>query len=121
MTTVMLADGVQIPSKRTELLAVQGTLIGFAFVIVSLRLITRFCIVKSPGKDDYAIIFATVKPAYWLVYALCLLTTIQIMAIAETGLTLSYARHGGGLHHQGPEDVLYTLKVEGPQPAPSSG
>lgn len=66
MTTVMLADGVRTPSKRTELLAVQGTLIGFAFVIVSLRLITRFYIVKSPGKDDYAIIFATVKRAGFL-------------------------------------------------------
>lgn len=61
MTTGMLADGVRIPSKRDELLAVQGTLTGLAFIIVSLRLITRFFIVRSPGKDDYAIIFATVK------------------------------------------------------------
>ena len=36
------------------------------------------------------------------------------MAIAETGLTLSYASHGGGLHYQSPEDILYTLKVEQP-------
>lgn len=43
------------------------------------------------------------------------------MAIAETGLTLSYAKHGGGLHNQKPEDVLYTLKVVRPQPTRSSG
>ena len=34
------------------------------------------------------------------------------MAVTESGLTLSYASHGGGLHHQRPEDILYTLKVE---------
>ena len=62
MFTAKSVDGVRVPSKRPELLAVQTTLIGFAFIVVSLRLITRFCVVKKPGKDDYAIIFATARP-----------------------------------------------------------
>ena len=59
MSTAKTVNGVGVPSKRTELLAVQTTLIGLAFIVVSLRLITRFYVVKKPGKDDYAIIFAT--------------------------------------------------------------
>lgn len=41
-----------------------------------------------------------------------LLTVLRAVAITEAGLTLSIATHGGGLHHQSPEDILYTLKVE---------
>ena len=61
MSAEKTVEGVRLPSKRRELLAVQITLIGFAFIVVSLRLMTRFYVVKKPGKDDYAIIFATAR------------------------------------------------------------
>lgn len=61
MSAAKSVDGVRVPSHRRELLAVQTTLIGFASIVVSLRLITRFYVVKKPGKDDYAIIFATAR------------------------------------------------------------
>ena len=53
--------GNKLPSKKVELLVVQCLLIAFAFVIVGLRLLTRFYIVRRPGWDDYTIVFATVR------------------------------------------------------------
>ena len=61
MSAAKRVDGARPPSDRRELLAVQTTLMGLAFIVVSLRLITRFYVVKKPGKDDYAIIVATVR------------------------------------------------------------
>ena len=42
------------PSKRTVLIAVQVSMTAAALLIVALRLISRYMILKSPGWDDYA-------------------------------------------------------------------
>ena len=56
--------------RRLELVVSQSVLLGLALVIVGLRLITRFLVVKSPGWDDYAITFA----------AVCLVSNISLSA-----------------------------------------
>ena len=48
------------PKKRTVLIAVQVALTAAALLIVALRLISRYMILKSPGWDDYAIMAAMV-------------------------------------------------------------
>ncbi len=48
------------PSRRTELIAVQVSMTAAALLIVALRLISRYMILKSPGWDDYAITVAMV-------------------------------------------------------------
>ena len=55
------SPGVHPPWRGLELVTVESILIGFSLLIVGLRLITRFLIVKSPGWDDYAVILATVR------------------------------------------------------------
>ena len=42
------------PSTRTVLIAVQVSMTAAALLIVALRLISRYMILKSPGWDDYA-------------------------------------------------------------------
>ena len=51
---------VNPPSRRTELIAVQVSMTAVALLIVALRLISRYMILKSPGWDDYAIMAAMV-------------------------------------------------------------
>ena len=48
------------PKQRTVLIAVQVALTAAALLIVALRLISRYMILKSPGWDDYAITAAMV-------------------------------------------------------------
>ena len=48
------------PSRRAVLIAVQVSMTAAAFLVVSLRLISRYMILKSPGWDDYAIMAAMV-------------------------------------------------------------
>lgn len=48
------------PSRRTELIAVQVSMTAAALLIVALRLVSRYMILKSPGWDDYAITVAMV-------------------------------------------------------------
>lgn len=48
------------PSRRTELIAVQVSMTAAALLIVALRLVSRYMILKSPGWDDYAITVAVV-------------------------------------------------------------
>ena len=50
---------------------------ALAFVIVALRLYTRFFLVRSPGVEDYGIILAMVSRL--LILALCNMLTIKAM------------------------------------------
>lgn len=50
------------PSTRTaELLTIHITMIALASLVVALRLISRYLVVKNPGWDDYMIILAMVN------------------------------------------------------------
>lgn len=48
------------PSRKAMLIAVQVSMTAAALLIVALRLISRYMILKSPGWDDYAITAAMV-------------------------------------------------------------
>lgn len=73
------------PSRKLELVIVQSTLVGLAFFIVGLRLITRYLIVKRPGWDDHAIVFATVHSFYLVLHS---------VEVAET--SAGYGNRRGG-------------------------
>lgn len=56
-----LPNYINPPSRVSRLLIVHVTTIVFAAVVVTLRLITRYLVVKNPGWDDYMIIVALVN------------------------------------------------------------
>jgi len=49
------------PNKRTELLTIHISLTALALLVVALRLVSRYMIVRSPGWDDHAILAAMVS------------------------------------------------------------
>ena len=53
-------DDANPPSRTTELLAIELPMMGMALIVVLLRLISRYVVIKKPGWDDYLIIAATV-------------------------------------------------------------
>ncbi|KAK0514454.1 hypothetical protein JMJ35_003071 [Cladonia borealis] len=83
------------PSTRTVLIAVQVSMTATALLIVALRLISRYMILKSPGWDDYAT------------------TAAMILAIIQAPLVLSCLSHGAGVHYSDlqPTEALYVMKV----------
>jgi hypothetical protein len=48
------------PSERTKFITIQVSMTALAFLFVSLRLISRYMIIKSPGWDDHTIMVAMV-------------------------------------------------------------
>lgn len=54
------------PTRVSRLLTTHVTMVVLAAVVVALRLITRYFVVKSPGWDDYMIIIAMVNDKIWL-------------------------------------------------------
>ena len=106
------------PTRRTELIAVQVSMTAVALLLVALRLISRYMIIKSPGWDDYAIIVAMVGPlstlsrTWYLAFSSS--HAIQILAIIQAPLVLSCLPHGAEVDYwiyQPSSEALYTMKV----------
>lgn len=56
-----LPNHINPATRVSKLLITHVTMIVLAAVVVALRLITRYVVVKNPGWDDYMIIVAMVS------------------------------------------------------------
>lgn len=55
------SNSINPPTNASRLLITHVTMMVFAAIVVALRLITRYLVVKNPGWDDYMIIVAMVN------------------------------------------------------------
>ena len=60
-TSAPLPDYTNPAIRVSKLLTTHVTMVVLAAIVVALRLITRYLVVKNPGWDDYMIIVAMVN------------------------------------------------------------
>ena len=115
-TSGPLASYTKPATGVSRLLTTHITMVVLAAIVVALRLISRYLVVKNPGWDDYMIMIAMVCYGEWIRPGGELLTNkaFQIFGLVQTVLTLSCIPNGAAMHSWDiprSAHLSYTLKV----------